>query len=38
MNEHECPFGGDTENDCEGCIYSINFHFVDGECLRREEI
>lgn len=32
----ECPLGGDTTNDCDGCIYSVDYHFVDGECIRRE--
>lgn len=33
----ECPLGGDIENDCADCIYSCDYHFVDGECTRRKE-
>jgi len=33
---NNCPHGGDIENDCEGCVDSGEFHFVDGECVRRE--
>lgn len=32
-----CPLGGDETNDCEGCFYSGDYHFVDGECLKRDE-
>lgn len=31
----ECPLGGDETNDCEGCFYSGDYHFVEGECIRR---
>ena len=34
---NECPNGGDIENDCADCIYSCDYHFVDGECVKREE-
>ena len=34
-SEDQCPFGGDTENDCADCAYS-DYHFVDGECVQRE--
>lgn len=30
-----CPLGGDETNDCEDCVYSPEYHFVDGECVRR---
>ena len=33
----ECPLGGDETNDCEGCAYGCDYHFVNGECVRREE-
>ena len=36
-NESECPMGGDIENDCADCIYSCDYHFVNGECVKREE-
>lgn len=32
----DCPLGGDTTNDCAGCIYASDYHFVNGECIRRE--
>lgn len=32
-----CPLGGDETDDCDGCAYSLDYHFVDGECVRREE-
>lgn len=34
---NHCPLGGDTENDCADCAYSVDYHFVEGECLRREK-
>ena len=34
---NECPLGGDIEDDCADCIYSCDYHFVDGECVKREE-
>ena len=30
-----CPLGGDETNDCADCIYSGDYHFVDGECVAR---
>jgi hypothetical protein len=30
-----CPHGGDIENDCAECVYSIECYFKDGECIRR---
>lgn len=33
----ECPLGGDETNDCSDCAYSCDYHFVNGECVRREE-
>ena len=33
----ECPLGGDETNDCADCSYSCDYHFVNGECVRREE-
>ena len=35
--KNQCPLGGDISNDCADCVYSGEFHFVDGECVRREE-
>lgn len=35
--ECKCPLGGDETNDCADCAYSCNYHFVNGECIRREE-
>lgn len=34
----ECDLGGDIANDCGDCAYSIDYHFVDGDCIEREEI
>ena len=31
-----CPFGGNETNDCADCAYSGDFHFVKGECQRRD--
>ena len=36
-HELECPLGGDETDDCADCPYAGDYHFVDGECLRREE-
>ena len=35
--EFECPLGGDETNDCADCIYAGDFHFVKGECVKRED-
>ena len=37
IDDSDCPLGGDITNDCEGCAYSGDYHFVDGECVRREK-
>ena len=34
----ECPLGGDITDDCADCFYAGDYHFVDGECIRREEV
>lgn len=34
-NELKCPFGGDETDDCDGCAYSGDYHYVDGECTQR---
>ena len=31
-----CPFCGDETNDCADCAYSGDFHFVKGECQKRD--
>lgn len=33
--DDECPLGGDTTDDCADCAYSGDYHFVNGECIRR---
>ena len=33
----ECPLGGDETNDCADCIYSVDYHFVDGNCVKRNK-
>ena len=37
--EDECPLGGDTANDCDGCIYRGDYEFdkETGECVRRKD-
>ena len=32
----QCTLGGDETNDCADCAYSGDFHFVNGECVKRE--
>lgn len=32
-----CPLGGDISNDCAECIYYCDYHYVNGECVRREQ-
>ena len=32
----DCPLGGDISEDCADCVYSDDYHFVDGECKERE--
>lgn len=32
-----CPYGGDETDDCADCAYAGDYHFVDGECLKRED-
>jgi hypothetical protein len=36
-DECECPLGGDETNDCADCAYAGDYHFVNGECVRRED-
>ena len=31
----KCPLGGDEADDCLGCIYSGDYHFINGKCERR---
>jgi hypothetical protein len=33
----DCPNGGDPANDCADCAEGGDYHFVDGECVRRPE-
>lgn len=37
QTKNQCPLGGDTANDCADCVYTCDFHFVDGECVQREK-
>lgn len=30
-----CPEGGDASEDCKDCVYSEEYHLVDGECRLR---
>lgn len=34
-NEPTCPLDGDKTNDCDGCVYSGDYHYIDGECRLR---
>ena len=34
--EDECPLGGDIANNCADCAYAAEYHYIDGECVRRE--
>ena len=36
-DELECSLGGGETDDCADCAYSCDYHFVNGECVRREE-
>lgn len=36
--QNECHCGGDSTNDCEGCVYSVDYHCVDGKCVKRKEL
>ena len=35
--EHDCPLGGDITNDCDGCAYTIYYHYDrdSGQCVSR---
>lgn len=35
--EDSCPHGGDIANDCEDCAYKYDYHYADGECVRRTQ-
>lgn len=38
MSEHllgNCKLGGDVSNDCAECVYSNEYHMVNGECVKR---
>lgn len=39
MNGVKCEFGGDARNDCEGCVYSKEYHYdkKTGECVKRRK-
>ena len=30
-----CPMNGDPSDDCAGCVYSVDYHLVNGECTLR---
>lgn len=34
-DENKCPLGGDITDDCADCVYSGDYHYVNGECVRR---
>ena len=33
--KEKCPHGGDIENDCADCAYSGDYHYYNGECVKR---
>ena len=33
-----CPLGGDETDDCSGCAYSGDYHYENGECVKRNEL
>lgn len=33
----ECPLGGDEHDDCADCAYACDYHFVNGECVKRKK-
>lgn len=35
--DDDCPLGGDITNDCADCAYSCEYHYENGECVRRED-
>ena len=35
--DDDCPLGGDITDDCADCAYSCDYHYANGECVRREE-
>lgn len=35
--ENNCPLGGDITDDCADCAYYCDYHYVNGECIKREE-
>lgn len=36
-NKCLCPLGGDESLDCAKCVYSPDFHFVNGDCVLRHQ-
>ena len=32
----ECPHYGDTDNDCADCTNVGDYHYQNGECVRRD--
>ena len=35
--EYKCPLGGDESDDCAYCVYTCDYHCVNGKCVRRED-
>lgn len=37
MEENKCPYGGDSTNDCEGCVYNGEYHYdqKQDDCIKR---
>jgi len=34
-DENDCPLSGDTDNDCADCACARDYHYQDGQCMRR---
>lgn len=32
----QCPLGGDENNKCSDCIYSAEYHFENGKCIKNK--
>lgn len=39
FEDDDCPLGGDTKDDCAGCVYSGEYHYDKKQdaCVKRIE-
>ena len=35
--ETKCPMGGDKNDDCWECAHGGDYHYKDGECVKRPD-